>query len=300
MPNVSYTRGTALMAQAAHTILLIEDEDILSNILTAKLERAGYTVVTAKDGEDGLEKATTGSPSLILLDMMLPKLNGFAILERLNEQGILPGTPVIVISNSGQPVEIERAEKLGIRDYLVKLNFDPDEVLEKVQQCLESMDAASLAQPAAPQSTTTDTPDATPAASQPSSPEAASMPAAKKTVMIVEDDMFIADLLGRKLHEKFNVHQAGDTAAADQILHSSPVDLICLDIMLPGEDGYSYLARLKEDPKYKSVPVVILSNLGQKEEVQRGLDAGATDYLVKANMAPHEIMERVEELMQAL
>jgi len=283
------------MGHTPQTVLLIEDEDILSNILTSKLERAGYRVAVAKDGEEGLALVTSEHPDLVLLDMILPKLNGFAILEQLNEEGIIPGLPVIVISNSGQPVEIERAEKLGIVDYLVKLNFDPDEVLAKVEQNLATAEASDVEPEAdAPDATTSPTSreDAT---QQHEAPEPT-----KKTVLIVEDDMFIADLLGRKLHEKYTVHQAGDTSAADRILADDSVDLICLDIMLPGEDGYSYLARLKESPDHQNIPVVILSNLGQKEEVQRGLDAGATDYLVKANMAPHEIMERVDELLSSL
>ncbi|NBD73701.1 response regulator [Patescibacteria group bacterium] len=290
------------MGHTPQTVLLIEDEDILSNILTSKLERAGYRVAVAKDGEEGLAMVSSEHPDLVLLDMMLPKLNGFAILEQLNEQGTIPGLPVIVISNSGQPVEIERAEKLGIVDYLVKLNFDPDEVLAKVEQSLATAEASDTAS-AADAATATDASDV-PATDAPSEDATQQQQEAteptKKTVMIVEDDMFIADLLGRKLHEKYTVHQAGDTSAADRILTDGPVDLICLDIMLPGEDGYSYLARLKESPDYQNIPVVILSNLGQKEEVQRGLDAGATDYLVKANMAPHEIMERVDELLSSL
>ncbi len=270
-------------------VVLIEDEEILSNILADKLRRMGYRVETAFDGEAGYELIEKSAPDLVLLDMMLPKLNGFGVLERLHEAGKLPALPVIVISNSGQPVEIERAEKLGIRDYLVKLNFDPDEVLEKVREVFgESGETAQTVDNEEEIEPEHHTSEGAPAHT-----------GEKANVLVVEDDLFIADLLGRKLHTKFTVHQAGETKSAEDILSKNPIDIICLDIMLPGEDGYSFLTRLKSNEERKHIPVLMLSNLGQQEEIEKGLSLGAADYLVKANMSPDEILERVEEVLAA-
>jgi len=117
-------------------ILLIEDEQTLANLIELRLERAGYEVEGAKDGKKGLELIREQNADLVLLDLMLPELGGFDILEALNKEGILPDLPIVIISNSGQPVEVERAIKLGVRDYLIKVNFSPDEVLEKVNQVI--------------------------------------------------------------------------------------------------------------------------------------------------------------------
>lgn len=268
-------------ASSERYVVLIEDEEILSNILADKLRRMGYRVETAFDGEAGYDLIETTNPDLVLLDMMLPKLNGFGVLERLHDAGKLPALPVIVISNSGQPVEIERAEKLGIRDYLVKLNFDPDEVLEKVREVFEDGRGSTVESTQASSADTDSTEEAD----------------GRAHVLVVEDDLFIADLLGRKLHTKFVVHQAGETKSADNMLHKHPIRVICLDIMLPGEDGYAFLKRLKENQDYKTIPVIMLSNLGQQEEIEKGLSLGAVDYLVKANMSPDDILERVEEVI---
>jgi two-component system, sensor histidine kinase and response regulator len=268
------------------TIALIEDEEILSNILSEKLRRMGYDVHTATDGEEGIALIDSLRPDLVLLDMLLPKLNGFGVLERMEEAGMLPSTPVIVISNSGQPVEIERAQKLGIRDYLVKLNFDPDEVLEKVREVLGGVDVEGGDEEG----------DSDAAAPVAASPETGASDR-KRRVLVVEDDLFIADLLGRKLHSQFEVFQAGDTKAADDILAKNAVDVICLDIMLPGEDGYTFLQRLKANDALKAVPVIMLSNLGQQEEIEKGLSMGAVDYLIKANMSPDDILERIHEIL---
>lgn len=270
-----------------HLVILVEDEEILSNLLSQKLTNAGYEVVIASDGEEGLTAITGKKPALVLLDMMLPKLNGFGVLERLHEQGILPDLPVVVISNSGQPVEIERAQKLGIRDYLVKLNFDPDEVLEKVKTILPP-GAPAPTQAPKQEEQTQDAPEK----QAPAEPT-------QTNILVVEDDMFIADLLVRKLHERYKVHHASDTSLAAKILEENDnIEIICLDIILPGEDGYTFLGKLKRNEATKDIPVLILSNLGQKEEIERGLAGGAAGYLIKANMSPDEILEHVDKLLR--
>lgn len=122
--------------KAPKSILLIEDDDIVAELLKKQLIRAGYFVDIANNGKLGLSMIQKNKPDLVLLDMLLPGIDGFSILEELNKFGILPDLPVIIISNSGQQVEIERALKMGVRDYLVKVNFNPGEVLEKVKQIL--------------------------------------------------------------------------------------------------------------------------------------------------------------------
>lgn len=117
-------------------ILLIEDEEILIDLLKKKLSQQGYEVFIAKNGEDGLEKMRemNPKPDLILLDIIMPKMGGFEVMEEMQKDEKLKKIPVIVISNSGQPVELDRAKELGARDWLIKTEFDPQEVIEKVKR----------------------------------------------------------------------------------------------------------------------------------------------------------------------
>lgn len=115
-------------------ILIIEDEEIMFSLLEKKLFQVGYEAIVAKDGEEGLKMAFEEKPNLILLDIMMPKKNGFEVLEALQKDINLKQVPVIVISNSGQPVEIERVKMLGAKDWLIKTEFDPQEVLDKVKK----------------------------------------------------------------------------------------------------------------------------------------------------------------------
>lgn len=118
-------------------ILIIEDEQVLADLLVKKLEEEGYTVELARDGAQGMDKLREADeaslPNLLLLDMMLPGMPGIEILEEMNTRGLIERVPVVIISNSGQPVEIDRARELGVRDWLVKTEFDPLEVIEKVR-----------------------------------------------------------------------------------------------------------------------------------------------------------------------
>ncbi|MBM3250863.1 MAG: response regulator [Candidatus Nealsonbacteria bacterium] len=116
----------------AKKILIIEDEEILLNLLQKKLSHLGYEVFVAQDGDIGVTKIKEIKPDLILLDIVMPKMNGIEVMEEIIKDGELKKIPVIIISNSGQPLEIERAKELGARDWLIKTEFDPQEVIEKV------------------------------------------------------------------------------------------------------------------------------------------------------------------------
>jgi DNA-binding response OmpR family regulator len=118
-------------------IVLIEDEQIMVDLLAKKLADAGYMVKVAQDGVSGLDLIKKTKPDLVLLDMLLPLLDGFGVLKKLAAEKLLPQLPVMVISNTGQPIEIERIKKLGVRDYLIKVNFDPKELLNKINHILK-------------------------------------------------------------------------------------------------------------------------------------------------------------------
>ena len=118
----------------AKKILIIEDEKIICDLLERKLTREGYSVVIATNGIDGLIKMREDRPDIVLLDIIMPKMGGFEVMEEMNKDETLKDIPVIVVSNSGQPVEIDRIKKMGAKDWLIKTEFDPQEVLDKVKK----------------------------------------------------------------------------------------------------------------------------------------------------------------------
>ncbi len=120
-------------------------------------------------------------------------------------------------------------------------------------------------------------------------------------ILIVDDDMFLLDMYALKFKESgFNVEVATSGNEALQKVEniSSLPDIILMDILMPGMDGFELLRQLKEKQSLKEVKMVMLSNLGQKEEVSRGLDLGANDYIIKAHNTPSEVVDKIKQILE--
>ena len=122
----------------------------------------------------------------------------------------------------------------------------------------------------------------------------------KKTihVLLVEDDVFLSSIYQKKFEmEGFKVTPVdnGDKVLAEA--KKKKPDIVLLDVLLPKRDGFSVLAQLKADAEVKDVPVILLTNLGQKDDVEKGLEAGAADYLIKAHFKPSEIVDKVKKIL---
>ena len=116
-------------------ILIVEDEKPLSKALELKLEKEGFDVKVAGDGEQAIQLRGEYNPDLILLDMVMPKIDGFEVLEKLQEEGNT--SPIIILSNLGQGEDINRAKNLGAADYLVKSNSPLALIVRKVHDILD-------------------------------------------------------------------------------------------------------------------------------------------------------------------
>jgi len=117
-------------------ILVIEDDKFLRDLLYKKLAEENFSVATALDGEEGLKKIQEENPNLVLLDLILPGINGFEVLKKAKENPATKDIPVIVLSNLGQKEDVERAMKLGAQDYLIKAHFTLEEIVEKIRKRL--------------------------------------------------------------------------------------------------------------------------------------------------------------------
>lgn len=264
-------------------ILIIEDDVFLGDVLTQKLKNEGFDLVLARDGQEGYDKIKSFHPDLILLDIILPKMNGYEILEQKQKDPSLIDIPVIIISNSGQPVEINRAFALGVKDYLVKAQFDPEEALVKVRAQLEKIEKNK--DEVTPTSNAKDT-------------KADKVSLEGKKILWVEDDQFLNDIIARKLSAtKCIFFQCSEGEEALKIANKEMPDIIILDIILSGMDGYEILRRIKNDQNLKHIPVILLSNLGQESDIEKGKSLGAELFLVKATVTPNEILDQIKKVI---
>ncbi len=120
------------------TLLLVEDDPFLAELYTIKFREAGNEVLAAADGKEGLEVMKKEKPDVVLLDVVLPKMDGLEVLQAVKNDPELSRIPIILLTNLGQKEDVEKGLKLGARSYLVKADHTPSEVVKKVEELLQS------------------------------------------------------------------------------------------------------------------------------------------------------------------
>ncbi len=121
-----------------------------------------------------------------------------------------------------------------------------------------------------------------------------------KKVLVVEDDQFLAAAYKLKLTKSgFEVMVASDGGEALAILREFIPDVVILDLIMPNVDGFTCLSRMKSDEKLKNIPVIVASNLGQKEDVEKAKNLGAAEFIIKSNVSIDDILEKINSILNA-
>jgi len=121
----------------------------------------------------------------------------------------------------------------------------------------------------------------------------------KVHILLVEDDVFLSGIYQKKFEmEGFKISTADNGLKGYEETKKKKPDIVLLDILLPKMDGFAVLEKLKQTPETKDIPVILLTNLGQKDDVQKGLEQGAVDYLIKAHFKPSEVVDKVKKVLK--
>ncbi|MFO7807330.1 MAG: response regulator [Candidatus Moraniibacteriota bacterium] len=124
------------MKENKKTVLLVEDDNFISEIYNTKLELEGFKVEVSMDGEEAVKKFKKINPDVVLLDVYLPKKDGWEVLEEIKQQEYFDKSKVLMLTNLGEKEQVEKARSFGVEDYFVKASYTPDEVVEKVKDIL--------------------------------------------------------------------------------------------------------------------------------------------------------------------
>ena len=128
-------RGLRMPAMPDATVLVVDDDPVIQKLLQVNFEMEGYSVITAGDGEEGLRRAQAERPDIVLLDIMMPKMNGLEVAAALKADDETAGIPVILLSAKAQSSDVQAGMEAGADDYITK-PFDPLELLDRVRELL--------------------------------------------------------------------------------------------------------------------------------------------------------------------
>lgn len=266
-------------------ILIIEDEEALSEIYKMKFEQEGYEVLSANDGTEGINLAKKKKPDLILLDLVLPGMSGYKVLEELRAAEETKNIKVYILSNLGQNGEINKGFEDGADGYMIKANLTPSQLAENVEKIFDGQSVGVKRRTVAP------------------APEGE---AGEETVedngiaiLLIEDEEAIIEMYKLRLKKGgFRVEIAKNGAWGIKRAKQKKFDVIIMDMMMPAMNGYKAIKELKIDEKTKDVPIIVLSNSAQDKDVERAKEFGAASYLLKSGITPARLVKEIEKALK--
>jgi len=250
-------------------ILLITRKSIFSNALVDSLNKIGYNATQENTGESGIKKIYDLIPHLIIIDIELPDMDGYTVLEKKFAESVLSKVPVFLMSTNGVPVNMRRVPENSVSEFIMSLHTEVEPLVEKINTYFGKKVA-----PVAP------------------------LGEAKK-ILWVEDDKLIGTILSKKLLASgFDLTHAKSGDEAVSILASNTkFDGALLDLILPGVSGFDVLQKIRNNEATKNIPVMILSNLSKPSDIERAKILGAQKFLVKAAVSLDKIVEETRDLL---
>lgn len=276
-------------------ILIAEDDRFMANICRQKFEEADFSVLVAHDGHDVVEQLILNPPDVVLLDLMLPGLDGVSVLKFLRSRERLRSLPVVVLSNSAYfSGVVQEAWEAGATHFLSKTECNPATLVEEIFKAMMPPEPTEENQAATTLTPATGLPADEPPPLPPVRPQ---MGPARTDVLLADDDRLIHDVLTYFLTQAgFNVRSAFDGRQAMEMGVAQAPDLLILDGMMPGMDGPQVLERWTVHPTLSKVPVIMLTADADAEKKASAKNQGAVAYLVKP-FSPEELVKRVHHFI---
>ena len=246
-------------APARETVLIIEDSVTFREQLKEALESAGYAVIGASTGEEGLRLAASARPAAIIVDGLLPGIDGGTVTRRIRMDAALRHMPCILLTGSEDREAEVRALDAGA-DAFVRKDEDVDMLLARLAAVLRSVDGPRVGE----------------RSSQ-------SLMGPKKILAVDDSETYLQQVAQELRAEGYDVVLARSGEEALELLAAQPVDCILLDLMMPGIGGHATCRQIKTTPILRGIPVVMLTALENREAMIQGLDAGADDYISKSS-----------------
>lgn len=232
---------------SAGDVLIVDDDDQTREVVSRHLRRAGYSTVEARDGEEALLRARVLTPGLMILDLLMPGVDGFEVLRTVRSEGMR--MPVVVLTGKTLAFDEERTLRDGLARIVHKGGTALDNVVREAKQLLVAKRVV----------------------------ERGRLP----RILYVEDSPQNRDIVRRYLANDYEVIEAEDGEHGVERATRDTPDLILMDLSLPRLDGWEATRRIKGNPATKHIPVIALTAHAGREDQTRATEAGCIDYITK-------------------
>lgn len=272
-----------------HKIIIVEDDPMLGEIYEKKFLEAGFEMKLVTSGKAVEGEVSNYQPEMVLLDIVLPDMDGYEILEALSKNEATKSVPTYVFSNLSAKEDIERATSLGAKGFITKSSFTPTQLVDEVKKILGSASKAGNTAAAA----------TVPTSSGAEKSISNQKESSGHKILIIEDEDVFIEMFGDKLkQEGFEVVSAKNGKWGLKEAENGGFACILLDMMMPAMNGYEAVKELRASEKTKETPIIILSNSALDSEVQQALALGANEYYIKTQVTPGEVADRVKDLIK--
>ena len=275
-------------------ILIADDDQFLTGVCSNSFEQAGYRTSTANDGHQAVEMLVDDKPDLVLLDLMLPGIDGIGILKFIRSRDELEGLPVFIVSNSTYFSGIvQSAWNEGATKFIRKGEFSPKGLVDEVRKSLP---------PSAERSGTTEDDPKENEPPQPAASRKGPAPSPKdgpaKTALIADDDRTIHSVLVYFLGKAgYQIESAFNGLQALEMARQQAPDILILDVNMPVKDGFQTLTEWTDDAALRDIPVIMLTSSSSEENESKALGGGATHFLSKP-FSPESLVELANEAIK--
>ncbi len=264
-------------------ILIVEDDPMISEIYQKKFGDSGYEILTADSGEKAVELDRTEKIDAMLLDLIMPKMDGYEVIENVRESKCNPNMKIFVFSNLSQKEDQDKAMNLGADGFIIKSNYTPSDLVKEISRRLNEDKESQRNE-----------------ALQSGSGEFAGKKEenGKKKILLIEDEEIFLEMFGDKLKQDgFMVETANNGAWGLKEALAKDFDLFIIDMMMPAMTGDEIIEKLKLEEKTKNIPIIVLSASVEKQMEKKVKEMGISEFFIKTQIIPSELCRKVEEIL---
>lgn len=264
-------------------IIIVEDDQMISDIYNKKFSDSGFEVYSALSGEQALEVAKKEKVDIVMTDLIMPKMDGFQLIERLRSGEFDSKIKIIVTSNLSQKEDRDKAINLGANGFVAKSDYSPSELVNEIKrfanQFQEQRKNEAKANLQIKHGEEKDNDE-------------------KKKILIIEDEEIFIEMFGEKLKQDgYIVDSAGNGAWGIKEALRNQYDLFIIDMIMPALTGEEMIGKLKLEKTTKNIPIIVLSASVENDVAKRVKKMGVESFFVKTKITPRELSNEVKRIL---